>query len=49
MNKKVGYTLIEILIAATVFVLFIGSGIALYLQGQGTISKSSWINNSTKD
>ena len=49
MNKKSGLTFVEVLIASTLFVLFLGGGFALYFQGQGTITKSTWINNSTRD
>lgn len=49
MTKVRGFTLVEVLIASTVMVLFLGGGFALYMQGQNTISKSSWINNSTRE
>lgn len=49
MSKHSGFTLVEVLIASTVMVLFLAGGFALYMQGQNTISKSSWINNSTRE
>ena len=49
MSKRIGFTLVEVLIASTVMVLFLGAGFTLYFQGQNTITKSSWINNSTRE
>ncbi len=49
MVNKHGFTVVEVLIASTILVLFLGGGFALYIQGQETINKSTWINNSTRD
>ena len=49
MNNKHGFTVVEVLIASTILILFLGGGFALYIQGQGTINKNTWINNSTRD
>ena len=47
MNNKSGVTLVELLIASSLLVLFLTGGFALYFHGQGTINKGTWINNST--
>ena len=49
MNKKTGLTLVEVLIASTLFLLFLGGGFSLFFHGQNTITKSTWLNNSTRD
>ena len=49
MRNKKAFTLVEVVIASTIFIMFLGGGFAIYLQGQDTISKSTWINNSTRD
>ncbi len=47
MNSRFGVTLVELLIASSLLVLFLSGGFYLYFHGQGTINKGTWINNST--
>lgn len=49
MNKRIGFTLVEVMIASAVLVIFFSGSFALFFQGQGTITKSTWISNSTRD
>lgn len=48
-RNKMAFTVVEILIASSVFSIFLIGALTLFSQGQNTIIKSSWINNATKE
>lgn len=48
LKKRAGYTLVEVLIASTIFVSVVGMGIATYTSASGFQSKSSVIRETTQ-
>jgi len=48
-NKRKAITLPEVLVAAVVSALFFMGLFSLFRNGQKTVTKSSWINNATKE
>ncbi|MFZ5950600.1 MAG: PulJ/GspJ family protein [Candidatus Rifleibacteriota bacterium] len=49
LKRKNAYTLVEIIIASGVFSLFLGAALGIFFHTQRSISKTSWINNATRD